>query len=235
MGDAGPMSSDADVARDDPTSIRSPPGFAKASPGEQGGGEADTHDAAELHDAPAHDTKTIDWREVRRVYELGADSVPAILERFGLTPWQFRKVRESENWTTRRPAAKPGPLQGHKPVGEESLELRLNRLVAICSVMLEQKIADEGFNETNARALRELCHAQEIRMRSTRSEKAAKAREKKNHDAGYDFRDDPVWLRAELERRLDHLFGQGGLESSSRNDDARAATGDRSDVESSPA
>jgi hypothetical protein len=44
-------------------------------------------------------------------------------------------------------------------------------------------------------------------MRSIRNEKAVKAREKKNHDAGRDFRDEPAWLIAELNRRLDRLSG----------------------------
>ena len=47
-------------------------------------------------------------------------------------------------------------------------------------------------------------------MRSKRNEKAAKARETKKHDAGYDFRDDPAWLDAEINRRLDRLSTAGG-------------------------
>ena len=158
-----------------------------------------------MSNAPAE--KSIDLKELRRVYELGADSIPAILERFGLTAWEFRKLREGGDWTIRKPAAEPGPLQGHKPIGEEALDLRLHRLVAIGTAMLERKIADEGMTEANARTLKELCHAQEIRMRSTRNEKAAKAREKKNNDDGADFRDDPNWLKAEFARRLDLVFG----------------------------
>lgn len=164
-----------------------------------------------------------DWDEVRRVYELGANSIPAILERFGLTPYQLRKRREDENWATRPRVAEPGALQGYKPVGEEALDLRLHRLVAIGTAMLERKIADEGMTEENARTLKELCHAQEIRMRSTRNEKAAKAREKKNNDDGADFRDDPNWLRAEFNRRLDHVFGPERMDSGLRRDDAGAA------------
>ena len=61
-------------------------------------------------------------------------------------------------------------------------------------------------------------------MRSKRTEKAAKAREKKNNDAGYDFRDDPAWLDAEFERRLARMFG-GGTASSVAGDDAGATKG----------
>ena len=107
--------------------------------------------------------------------------------------------------------AEPGALQGWKPVGSEALDFRLNRLVAIGTSMLERKVADEGMTEANARTLKELCRAQETRMRSTRNEKAAKAREKKSTDDGYDFRDDPAWLRAEINRRLDRLFDPGAM------------------------
>jgi hypothetical protein len=161
---------------------------------------------------------------VRRAYELGADSVAAIRKRFGLTPWQLRCARERGDWTTRPAAAKPGPLQGYKPVGAEALELKLNRLVAIGAAMLERKIADEGMTETNARTLKELCRAQETSMRSKRTEKAAKAREKKNNDAGYDFRDDPAWLDAEFERRINRMFG-GGVASGVAGIDAGATKG----------
>lgn len=168
---------------------------------------------------------TIDWQAVRRLYELGADSVTAIRKRFGLTAWQFRRARERGDWTTRPAAAKPGPLQGYKPVGAEALELKLNRLVAIGAAMLERKIADEGMTETNARTLKELCRAQETSMRSKRTEKAAKAREKKNNDAGYDFRDDPAWLNAEINRRLDRLFDKSGVGSGGRRTDAGGEAG----------
>ena len=199
MGDAETMPL-ADAARRDP----SPPGFAEASafakasadlsPGKQGGGEE-----------PA-----VDWAEVRRAYELGAESVASVQRRFGLTPYQLRRVREDEDWTKREPVIKPGPLQGHKAVGVDSLELKLNKLVAIGIAMLEQKVADEGMTETNARTLNELCRAQETRMRSTRNEKAAKAREKKNTDDGQDFRDDPAWLDAEFKRRLNRMLDAEG-------------------------
>jgi len=166
---------------------------------------------------------TIDWEAVRRAYELGSESVSKIQKLFGLTPWQLRCARERGDWTTRPAVAKPGPLQGYKPIGAEALELKLNRLVAIGAAMLERKIADEGMTETNARTLKELCRAQETSMRSKRTEKAAKAREKKNNDAGYDFRDDPAWLDAEFERRITRIFGAGA--SSLAGDDAAAKKG----------
>jgi hypothetical protein len=77
--------------------------------------------------------------------------------------------------------------------------------------MLEKRLAEEGLTEGNARTLTELCRAQEIRMRSTRNEKAAKAREKKNNDAGQDYRDDPAWARAELKRRIRQIRAAIGL------------------------
>jgi len=188
--------------------------------------EPTASDADRIADAASASATRADWSEVRRVYELGADSVPTILARFGLTPWQFRKVREGENWTTRPPIAKPGPLQGRKPIGEDANEFRLNRLVAIGIDMLERKVADEGMTEANARTLKELCRAQETRMRSTRNEKAAKAREKKNNDAGEDFRDDPNWLKAEFSRRLDLILGTAGDRSSVREAAEGGSAGD---------
>ncbi|MGH6925266.1 MAG: hypothetical protein ACRED5_16155 [Propylenella sp.] len=173
--------------------------------------------------APDGSGDEVDWEEVRRVYELTGESVASIQRRFVLTPSQLRKRREDEEWMTRPAVAQPGPLQGHRAVGEEALDLKLNRIVAIGAAMLELRLAKEGMTEANARTLRELCRAQEIRMRSTRNEKAAKAREKKNNDAGYDFRDDPEWLLAELTRRLDRISAharQGGA-GRSREGDAR--------------
>ena len=107
----------------------------------------------------------------------------------------------------------------------EALEYRLNRMVTHGTAMLERKIADEGMTEANARTLKELCRAQETRMRSKRTEKVAKAREKKNNDAGYDFRDDPAWLDAEINRRLDRIFDTGGVGSGDRQTDTGAAAG----------
>jgi hypothetical protein len=170
----------------------------------------------------------VDWEAVRRAYELGAESVASIQKRFGISKNELTKRRIKEGWTTRPPAAQPGPLQGHKPVGEEALEFRLNRLVTIGTAMLERKMADEGINEANARMLTELCRAQESRMRTVRT-KNGKIREKKNHDAGRDFRDDPDWLIAEINRRLDRIaqgHEQGGTSGASGADAAgtRAAS-----------
>jgi hypothetical protein len=147
---------------------------------------------------------------VRRAYELTREPVPSICKRFGLTKFGLQTLRLKHGWTARPQIARPGPLQGQEgqwPLASEAVDYRLNRIVAIGLDMLERKIADEGMTEANARTLKELCHAQEIRMRSTRNEKAAKAREKKSDDAGHDFRDDPNWLKAEFSRRLDLIFG----------------------------
>jgi hypothetical protein len=171
------------------------------------------------------DSKALDLDALRRAYELTGEAVASIRRRFGLSAWQFRKLRERGQWTPRDPIAKPGPLQGYKPIGEEALELRLNRLLAIGSAMLACKVAEEGMTETNARTLRELCRAQETMMRSKRTEKAAKAREKKNNDAGYDFRDDPAWLDAEINRRLDRLFDKGGVGQGHRRSQSGGKTG----------
>lgn len=180
--------------------------------------------------------KAPDFEELRRAYELTAEPVKSIRERFGLTKYRLEKLRIQHGWTTRRQIAKPGPLseyESYLPVGAEAVDLRLNRLVVIGIAMLERKVADEGMTETNARTLKELCRAQETRMRSTRNEKAAKAREKKNTDDGHDFRDDPNWLKAELARRLDQIFGPESVGSGVRRDDAGVATGGAGDMAAS--
>ncbi len=177
-------------------------------------------------DAASDNASAVDWEEVRRAYELSGEAVSAIRARFGLTASELRRVRVGEGWTTRPPVAKPGPLQGTKPVGSEALALRLSRLLAVGIAMLERRLADEGMTEGNARTLTELCRAEEIRMRSKRNEKAAKARETKKHDAGYDFRDDPAWLEAELNRRLDRLSQPSGSRGDREGDVAGGVAGD---------
>jgi hypothetical protein len=173
---------------------------------------------------PTSSDAGIDRDALRRAYELTAEPVASLQQRFGLSPYRFQKLRIEGGWTPRPQIARPGPLQGHKPIGAEALDFRLSRLVAIGTGMLERKVADEGMTEANARTLKELCRAQETRMRSTRNEKAAKAREKKNIDDGHDFRDDPNWLKAEFGRRLDLIFGpEESVPSGVRSDDAGAA------------
>lgn len=167
-------------------------------------GDGEPHGAADAPTVASAD-EAVDWEAVRRAYELSGESVAAIQRRFGVTPSQLRRRRVGEGWTTRPAVATPGPQQGRKPIGEESLDFRLNRLLTVGLAMLEKRIGEEGMTETNARTLTELARAQEIRMRSMRTHKAAKAREKKNKNAGQHFRDDPAWLLAEINRRLDRL------------------------------
>lgn len=187
------------------------PAFAEASAG-SGGGES------------CGAGGSIDWEEVRRAYELSGESVAEIQQRFGLTASQLTKRRVAEDWTPRPQIAKPGPLQGHKLVGIEALELRLNRLVAIGTAMLEKNLAENGMTEANARTLTELCRAEELRMRST-LKKTAKSRETKNNDAGYDFRDDPEWLDAELKRRLALLIEDRDANCADRQEGPEGAAG----------
>ena len=171
----------------------------------------------------ALDERALGLEELRRAYELTAEPVKSICKRFGLTRYRLEKLRLTHCWTPRRQIAKNDPLAEHEsylPIGAEAVDLALNRLVAIGTAMLKKKIADEGMTEANARTLKELCRAQETRMRATRNEKAAKAREKKNNDDGYDFRDDPNWLKAEFARRLDLVFGPDSGGSSIRGDES---------------
>jgi hypothetical protein len=136
--------------------------------------------------------------------------VAEIRARFGLTEGELRGMRLRGGWTARTGIAEPGPLtERSRPLGRESHQYRLNRLLTVGVAMLETKVGEEGMNEANARALTELMRAQEISMRSRRNEKAAKAREKKNSDAGYDFRDDPDWLIAEINRKIDRIAQAG--------------------------
>jgi hypothetical protein len=164
---------------------------------------------------------------VRRDYELSDEPVSSIKRRWGLTDRQFRKMREGEGWTTRPQVARPGPLQGHKPVGSDALELRTSALLAVGLARLGRSISDEGFTEDNARRLTELCRAQGIFMRMTKSgrsgnvSKAARlgGNNKKNDDAGTDFRDDPTWLRAQLEQEILRIRRARGLEETPQRGD----------------
>ena len=173
----------------------------------------------------------VDWPEVRHAYETTSETVTSIQTRFGLTRHGLAKVRIAEGWTTRAPIATPSGLPRMKAVGSEALELRLNRLVTIGAAMLERRLAGEGLTEPVARTLTELCRAQEIRMRATKARGGAPHKKKKTDD-GYDFRDDPAWLRAELARRLDVLSavddeaGAGGVHRDALGSDDQEAPGD---------
>ena len=145
---------------------------------------------------------------MRRAYELSGESVASIQQRFGLTKHRLTKRRIAEAWTTRQPIAVPTSLPPRRQVGAEALELKLNKLLVTGIAMLAKRLAEEGLTDQNARTLTELCRAEEIRMRSTRT-RTGKARETKKHDAGYDFRDDPAWLDAELRRRLERIEARG--------------------------
>ena len=166
------------------------------SPSPQGEGEAPGADG-------------VDWAEVRKAYEFSEETVPYIRKRFGLTIHGLRSRRIAEGWTARPLVAVPLRLPKRGMSVDEAIELKLNRMLAVASAMLEKRLADEGATEVNARTLVELCRAEELRMRSTKH-RTAKTRETKNADAGSDFRDDPAWLRAELERRLAHLREEEG-------------------------
>lgn len=157
-------------------------------------------------DAAPTASGTIDWAEVRRVYELGNEPVSAIRARFGLSAYRLASRRVAEGWTARPPVAKPLGLPKVAPAGIDELEFRLHRTIVIGQQMLNKRLAEEGVNEANARTAAELCRAMEILMRIARR-KTGKTRETKNDDAGYDFRDDPAWLNAELDRRIERLYG----------------------------
>ena len=160
----------------------------------------------------------IDWAKVRRAYELSAETVGSIRKRFGLSRYQLEKRRRAENWTTRPQVARKDGVRRRRsmPNGSQDSEHRLDRLVSIGLAMLEKTITEEGMTEAHARTLTELARAQEVTMRSQRNKKAAKAREKKNNDAGHDFRDDPDWLLAEINRRLDRLAQERGSRGTRR-------------------
>jgi hypothetical protein len=162
----------------------------------------------------------VDWDEVRRAYELSNETVPSIRKRFGLSVHDLSSRRIAEGWATRPPIAEPGRLPRRKAVGVDVLELKLNKLLVVGIAMLEKRLADEGMTDQNARTLTELCRAEEIRMRSTRT-RTAKARETKKHDAATDFRDDPAWLDAEIDRRLARLAASGA--DGAEGEDARGA------------
>lgn len=167
------------------------------------------HKAADPGDTPteaARGPKSVDWADVRQAYELGSEPVIAIRKRYGLTRYALTSRRLAEGWTARPAVAKPLGLPRVAPAGVDELALRLNKMLAVSLAMLEKRLSDEGVTDANARTLTELCRAEEIMMRSARR-KTGKTRETKNQDADYDFRDDPDWLNAELDRRIEHLLG----------------------------
>lgn len=161
----------------------------------------------------------VDWAAVRRAYEMTGETIREICARFRVSPRTLTRQRRREGWTPRAQIARPPPRLGARMLAPETQELRLTRLVAMGTGLLEKKVAEEGMTEANARTLFELCRAQEIRMRTTRTEKAAKARETKKDNGGPDFRDDPAWLRAELERRILKIRKAAGLEGAAGGSD----------------
>ena len=152
----------------------------------------------------------MDAEAVRRDYEGGARPVPAILEKHRITRWWLAQARYAGGWTPRPPGAR----LDMPPAGMDQAEARLSRMLANATAMLERKMDEEGVTEANARRLTELSRAQEIRMRTTRASKEnAKTRETKNkNDANADYRSDPAWLRAELERRILRIRQAAGLD-----------------------
>ncbi len=204
------------VALRDPSPSPSPqPAFAKASVGD-GGGERVV--------AGADEAGSIDWAEVRRAYEGVDETVVSIQQRFKLSRRRLSERRIAEGWNPRPPIAPRKGLPRPRRLSNDSLAVRLNRLIVIGIRMLEKRLTEEGMNEANARTLSELCRAEESRMRALR-QKTGKTRETKNHDAGYDFRDDPAWLDAELARRLDRRFGPRGVGGGVGDADAGRAAG----------
>jgi hypothetical protein len=167
----------------------------------------------------------VDPEEVRRAYELTAETTASIRQRYRLTKRQFEVMRIRGGWTARPPAAPrgPGPLAGCRSIGLDALEYRLNRLLTVGMEMLEAKVAEAGFDEVRARTLTELCRAQEVMMRETRKQKATKAHETKNNDLGRDPAADIAFIRAELERRIEALGRRGGHGSGA--EDAEGDTG----------
>jgi len=110
------------------------------------------------------------------------------------------------------PPSQPSPAGGEglaPKTGDESVGDRLGRVIAVGLAVLEQRFEEGDVTLAHTRTLTELCRAEEIRMRSMRSEKAGKAREKKNKNGGPDYRNDPDWLLSEINRRLDRLSRRG--------------------------
>lgn len=189
------------------------PRLENASPDPQGDGveRADASQGGREHAIP--------WGEIRRVYELTETPTIEILRRYGLTKSQLRWRRQSETWETRPSAA----MQKRKASEPERLRARMLSLHAVMLARLEEWVAGvEDFETSQARAFAVLAagldhitrsderEVFEMAKRAAKPTTATAAREKKNSDAGYDFRNDPAWLDAEINRRLDRLQERGG-------------------------
>jgi hypothetical protein len=160
---------------------------------------------------PAELPAGVDVEALRRAYEEGTEDVASIRARAGLTEWQFRRLRETQQWAPRPFASGAAVKPGDFP------KRRLERIAAAGIASLAREIADAGWNGDSARKLLELCRAREMIMRSGKSGKTAEAREKKNKaDERRDPTDDPAWVRAELERRILQIRRARGLEGGPR-------------------
>jgi hypothetical protein len=164
---------------------------------------------------------------VRRAYELSGETVDSIARRCGMSRATLWRRHVAQGWTTRSPVAVYRGGSGAKIAGAEGSEFRLNRLILVGAAMLAkrlkaERLTEEGLTQASARMLTELCRAEELRMRAMR-QKTGKTRETKK-DAATDFRDDPVWLDAELRRWLDSLT-QGGDQGAPRDGDERGEAG----------
>lgn len=163
----------------------------------------------------------IDWAEVRRAYEFSGETVRAIRERFGLTKERLRWWRESERWTNRPPATRPKPFPASRIERAATLSLRLQVAISFGLDLLERRIAEEGLTDANARTLTELCRAQEILMRSIRTDRGDKTGEKSNKNDGPDrartySAADIAQKRADLERRILAIRRERGLSGGDR-------------------
>lgn len=222
--DGADQSCGADRDRSDPSPIPSP----------QGGGEELPAGAEDGGGAEAGEKREIAWGEIRRVYELTNTPTIEILRRYGLTESQLRWRRTSEKWEPRPPAA----VQRAKADSPERLKARMLSLYAVLVSRFENWIAKaEEFEAAQASALAVLAAGFGHLTRSDeredfwmarhtgKSRTATAPREKKNNDAGYDFRDDPAWLDAEINRRLDRLFDKKGVGGGPRRDEAGGEAG----------
>ena len=179
--------------------------------------------------SPTGDACGLDLDELQHDYETGAEPVAVLRERYGLTEYGFRKLRERGGWRRRKQSARPGRLQGQAIRTAQAMTLRLAGIVAIEITRIEEQQQAGSLPQDDIRRLPELARAVEQIMKPKangvgRKRNARVDRETKSNDGPVQT-DDIFRIRAEVERRIDRLAETGGLAG-----DLREGDGDGSSI-----
>ena len=134
----------------------------------------------------------VDWRAVRLAYEGSAETIPALLQRFGVSAWRLRVRREREEWHPRVARIWPGPRGGEASLSAERVGERLCRLMAGQVSWLEARQQDLGeLDDRDVRRILVMARALHLMTKQSRTDKSgagakspASRLDGKNADAG---------------------------------------------------